>query len=170
MVCRHKVDQKGKVFSIADEFIHHTFNALLLANICHQLNISSPSEQIPHENTKEWLVSTAELLLKNSLMPIEPSTLHRSFLYTAFLYIDLREAIRFEGGSHVIRMWKFWLPIFLGTKCYNYATEGVNLLANLQADFPKHIAHIITHNRTVNTDGRPGYGKPIDQMVEHYNL
>ena len=22
----------------------------------------------------------------------------------------------------------------------------------------------------MNTDGRPGYGKPIDQIVEHYNL
>ena len=107
-------------------------------------------------------------------MPVASSdnvyTMHRSFLYTVFLYNDLRKAVRFEEGSHIIRMWRFWLPIFLGTKCYNYATEAVNLLANLQADFPKHIAHIVTHYRTVNTDGRLGHGKPIDQMVEHYNL
>ena len=95
---------------------------------------------------------------------------HRSFLYTAFLYHDLRKAVRFEEGRHIIRQCKLWLPIFLGTKCQNYATEAVNLLANVQADFPRHIAYIVMNNRTVNTDGRPGYGKPIDQMVEHYNL
>ena len=58
----------------------------------------------------------------------------------------------------------------MGTKCHNYATEALNLVANLKADFPKHIAYIATHNRTVNISGKPGHGKPIDQMVEHYNL
>ena len=97
-------------------------------------------------------------------------SMHRSFLYTGFLYQDRREAVRYEEGSHIITQWKLWLPLFLGTKCYNYATEAVHLLANLKADYPQHIAYIITHNRTVNIDGRPGHGKPIDQMVEHYNL
>ena len=174
IIHRYKVDQKGKVFSIADEFLQHCFTAHLLANICHQLKVSSPSEPIPHENSQEWLYSTAERILQGSLMPVESPdpiyAMHRSFLYTSFLYHDLRRAVRYEQGSHVIQQWKFWLPIFLGTKCNNYATEAVNLLANLQADFPRHIAYIVTHNRTVNTDGRPGHGKPIDQMVEHYNL
>ena len=107
-------------------------------------------------------------------MPVESVdpiySLHRSFLYIGFLYHDLREAIQYEEGIHIIRQWRMWLPIFLGTKCHNYAMEAVNLLANLKADFPYHIAHIATYNRTVNTDGRPGHGKPLDQMVEHYNL
>ena len=97
-------------------------------------------------------------------------SMHRSFLYTTFLYLDLRQAVRYEEGSHVIRQWRLWLPIFIGTKCHNYATEAVHLLANIKADFPKHIAYIATHNRTVNLSRRPGHGKPIDQMVEHYNL
>ena len=174
IVRRHKVDQKGKVFSIADEFIHNCFHAHLLANICQQLHITSPSDSIPHENTQEWLSSTAQLILQGSLMPatsMDPIySMHRSLLYTSFLYHDLREAVRYEEGSHVIRQWRLWLPIFLGTKCHNYATEAVNLISNIKADFPKHIAHIATHNRTVNTSGKPGHGKPIDQMVEHYNL
>ncbi len=65
---------------------------------------------------------------------VQPVRLHRSFLYTAFLYQDLRAAIRFEEGSHIIRHWKLWLPMFLGTKCHNYAYEAVNLIANLKAD------------------------------------
>ena len=174
IVCRRRVDQKGKVFSIADEFIRHCFQAHLLANICIQLQITYPSDPIPHTNTSEWLLSTAERLLQGSIMPVESVdpiySLHRSFLYIGFLYHDLREAIRYEERSHIIRQWRMWLSIFLGTKCHNYAMEAVNLLANLKADFPYHIAHIATYNRTVNTDGRPGHGKPLDQMVEHYNL
>jgi hypothetical protein len=38
------------------------------------------------------------------------------------------------------------------------------------ADFPKYIAFIATYNGTVNTENKPGRGKPIDQMMEHYNL
>ena len=63
-----------------------------------------------------------------------------------------------------------WLPRFIGTGRKNYATESVNITANLLADFPKHISYIVTNNRTVNTHGKIGHGKPIDQMVEHYNL
>ena len=174
IVRRHRVDQKGKVFSIADEFVKHCFHAHLLANICSQLKITSPSDPINHENSEVWLHSTAERVLEGSIMPAESTdplySMHRSLLYTCFLYRDLREAVRYEEGSQIIRQWKLWLPIFLGTKCHNYATEAVNLLANLQADFPQHIAYIATHNRTINTDGRPGHGKPLDQMVEHYNL
>lgn len=174
VIRRHKIDQKGKVFSVADEFVLHCFHAHLLANICFYFKITCPFDSIPHENTKEWLFSTAELILECSIMPTESMdpvyAMHRSFLYTAFLYHDLRQAVRYEEGSHIIRHWKLWLPIFLGTNCYNYAKEAVNLLANLKADFPLHIAYIVTHNRTVNTEGRVGCGKPIDQMVEHYSL
>ena len=176
IVHRNQVDQKGKVFSVADEFIQHCFHAHLLANICRQLQISCPSEHIPHENTCKWLCSTAEhiLQLHGSIMPaesIDPHySMHRSFLYTAFLYLDPRHAVRYEEGSHVIRQWRLWLPIFIGTKCHNYATAAVHLLANIKADFLNHVAYITTHNRTVNLSGRPCHGKPIDQMVEHYNL
>ncbi len=97
-------------------------------------------------------------------------SLHRSLLYIGFLYQDLRAAIRYKEGRHIIRQWKYWLPAFLGTNSNNYAKEAVCLITNLKADFPRHIAYIVTHNRKVNTDGRLGHGKPIDQMVEHYNL
>ncbi len=130
-------------------------------------------DTIPHEMTS-WLHDTAEQLLKASIMPTESDDtvylLHRSLLYTGFVYQDLRAAIRYEEEEHVIRHWKLWLPLFLGNKCHNYACEAVNLIANLKADYPKHIAHIVTHNRTVNVHGIASRGKPIDQMVKHYNL
>ena len=77
---------------------------------------------------------------------------------------------RFEDGPQITRHYKLWLPTFIGTEKRNYAVECVNVIANLTADFPKHLSYIATHNRTINTRGKVGHGKPIDQMVEHYNL
>ena len=80
----HKlVDKKGKTFSIADEFISHTFKAHLLAAVC----------------ALEWLETTARSICEKRLVPHESrcNILHRSFLHVAFMYIDLRNAIRNEG-------------------------------------------------------------------------
>ena len=86
------------------------------------------------------------------------------------MYIDLRNAIRSEEGQHIIRLWKHWSVLFLGLNKSNYSKEAMNLLANINASYPKWLTYIVTHNRTVNTHGKAGHGKPIDQMLEHYNL
>ena len=97
-------------------------------------------------------------------------TLHSHFVHYAYLYVDLREAIQWENGPVIVQHWKWWIPLFLGTGCKNYAQEAVHLTSNLTARYPKHTAYIATNNRTVNTTGKPGHGKPIDQLIEHYNL
>lgn len=168
---RLQVDKQVKIFSVGDEFLIHVFKAHLLAAIFSSLKISSISDSIPHDNSFTWLNSTAKSILDETIIPTTgESTMHRSFLHMAFLYIDLRNAIRFEDGPHIVRHYKMWLPRFIGTGRRNYAVECVHLIGNLYADFPKHISYIATHNRTVNTRGKRGHGKPIDQMVEHYNL
>jgi hypothetical protein len=171
---RTQVDKTAKVFNVADEFIVHAFKAHLKANICRLLKISDATENIPHLCTQQWLRDTADMIVKSAIMPMKSSdpmySLHRAFLHLGYLYIDLREAIRWENGPQIIRHWKYWIPRFIATGMKNYATESVRLVANLIADYPRHIAYIITHNRTVNVQGKPGRGKPVDQMMEHYNL
>ena len=166
-------DKAGKTFSVADEFVIHAFKAHLIAAACAHFNVKSPSETIPHDQTQEWLISTAKCIVETSVLPKphkdQLHDLHSSFLYAGFLYADLRNALKFEGDQ-IIRLWKHWLIYFLGTNRKNYANEALNLLCNLKATFPRHIAYIATHNRTVNTSGKAGHGKPTDQMLEHYNL
>lgn len=170
---RTLVDKAGKTFSVADEFVIHAFKAHLIAAACAHFNVKSPSETIPHDQTQEWLISTAKCIVETSVLPKphkdQLHDLHSSFLYAGFLYADLRNALKFEGDQ-IIRLWKHWLIYFLGTNRKNYANEALNLLCNLKATFPRHIAYIATHNRTVNTSGKAGHGKPTDQMLEHYNL
>ena len=95
---------------------------------------------------------------------------HKSFVHLTFLYLDLRLVIHWEDGEHILRHWKIWIPHFIGTGMKNYASEVANMIANMKADFPAHIAYIATHNHTVNMQGKPGMGKPIDQFIKHYNL
>lgn len=171
LVRRLQVDKNVKVFNVGDEFLIHTFKAQLLARILYSLKLTSISDTIKHDNSLEWLKSMAENLVRETIMPAdEAQTMNRAFLHMAFLYIDLRNSIRYEDGPHVVRHYKLWLPRFIGTGRRNYAVECINVIGNLCADFPKHLSYIATHNRTVNISGKIGHGKPIDQMVEHYNL
>ena len=145
-----------------------------MARICCFFGSSSPSEDIDHTVNLHWLEEKANLIAQQTIYPTHSSdpvyTRHRGFLHLGFMYTDLRRAIRWEDGVHIIRHWKLWLPRFVGTGCKNYATEAVKLITHHEADFPRHIAYIATHNRTVNTTGKSGRGKPVDQVMEHYIL
>lgn len=171
---RNQVDKNAKVFNTGDEFVIHAFKAHLLASIMSILELQSISDKILHENSLEWLKTKAEDLVQQTLMPVTSSdpvyTMHRAFMHAGFQYVDLRNAIRHEDGPHIVRQWKLWLPRLIGNGMKNYAVECVNMIANLGADYPKHIAYIAMHNRTVNMTGKAGHGKATDQMVEHYNL
>ena len=171
---RGLVDKAGKTFNIADEFVTHSVRAHMIAAICSHLGMSTPTDLLVHECSREWLESTAKSFVRSKVLPSESKDpvygLHRSFLYTGFMYIDLRNAIRLEEGQHIIRLWKHWSVLFLALNKSNYSKEAMNLLANINASYPKWLAYIVTHNRTVNTHGKAGHGKPIDQMLEHYNL
>lgn len=171
VIRRVQVDKKGTTFSISDEFIVHCFKAHLMAVICKHFDASSPSLLNGCILLEAQLQHTAESIVeKYMLVDQEEPNFQRSFLYTAYLYVDLRQAVRFEEGEHIIRHWRFWLPYFLGSGKNNYATEAATLICNIQALLPRHIAYMVKNNRTVNMDGHAGHGKPIDQMLEHYNL
>lgn len=133
IVRRLQVDKGVKVFNIGDEFLLDVFKAHFKASILPIVNIQTPSDPIVHQPTQQWLRSTAERIVDDVITPSVTSDLvlnfHRSFLHHMFMYVDLREAIRWENGPQIIRHWKCWLPRFLATGCRNYAAESVNLTA-----------------------------------------
>ena len=122
---RMKVDKAVKVFNVGDEFLVHVFKAHLAASIC-TFSAKSVSEAIPHDTSVEWLRSTAEILIRDTLMSEAAPTdqvyaMHRGFLHLAFMYMDLRNAIRFEEGAQIVRHWKLWLPRFIERTMQNKA-------------------------------------------------
>ena len=111
---RKQVDKGVKVFSTGDEFLVHTFKVHLAARIYSCMELQSTCDVIPHDKSLQWLQTTAEKLLPETIMPTNSSdpvyVMHPSFLHISFLYVDLRNAIRYEDGPHIVRLWKLWPP------------------------------------------------------------
>ena len=76
----------------------HAFRAHLLMSVISSIGIHDFSDSITHHDSEEWLHGQAEKLVKEILMPQTTDDpihmLHKSFLHHAFLYVDLRGAIR----------------------------------------------------------------------------
>lgn len=125
---RHKLDKHGTKFSVADEFVLHAFEAHLMAHILTFFEISSPAAPIPHECSLQWLQEKGQAIVDSILVLKETSDkvlqFSTSFLHSAFLYYDLRQAIRYEDGEHIIRHWQLWLPYFLGMGRKNYSRSS----------------------------------------------
>ena len=128
----------------------------------------------------QWLRDVAKTIVLRTFVAPEPThpsdeeddvyAYHRLLLHMGFLYANLRHSIRFNKSEDIIRMWRYWLIPLLGGGRSNYSNEAANLLANLAADWPEDLVQVFTYNRTVNMTGKVGHNKPIDQLVEHYNL
>ncbi|XP_066270851.1 uncharacterized protein [Branchiostoma lanceolatum] len=176
VVNRRSVDSLGKKFNPLDEFLHHACEAHLEAALLQHLEMGSPSEDV-EEMTEEELESLVQSFLAKYIFKrcsadrVDDAAFEctTSLLYHLMLYTDLRQCIRDEDGPAVVAHWRWWLPTFLGTKRTQYSTEAANHLANLMADWSPRTAHVLTHNRGVNTHSREGHGKPVDMLVEHYN-
>ena len=86
------------------------------------------------------------------------------------------QGIRFSVcGSNQVRAWTTnceTVEAVVAKTNWNWKEElcCVHQIANLCAELPKHLTFIAIHNRTVNVEGKVGRGKPLDQMIEHYNL
>ena len=107
IVQRTHVDKVVKVFNVGDEFLLHKFKAHLIAGIIHKFEISSSSDAIEHVISKKWLEQQAERLVGLLLIPKksdDPAYTDPIYhLHHAFLYVDLREAIRWENGPQIVR-------------------------------------------------------------------
>ena len=118
--------------------------------MCSLLDFASPSSDINHIATLEWLQQNAKDLVYQCLQPHQSGDPNLSLTQILFTqYINFRYAIRWEDGPQVIRHWELWHPRFLGTGCKNYSVESVELLSNIHANFPQsYCLHCITGQST----------------------
>lgn len=102
-----QVNKAVKVFSTGDEFLLHCFQSHLLASICKQLSINDPSDKIPHSMTSQWLEQTATANVQNTFRAESKDSqysFHRSFLRSAYHYINLCNEIKHKNGDDIIRL------------------------------------------------------------------
>ena len=83
---RKLVDKKGKTFSIADEFILHTFKAHLLAAVYDEFGVSSAHDNIPHDTSLEWLETTARAICEKRLVPQSPKMQYMHYTDHSYMW------------------------------------------------------------------------------------
>ena len=83
---------------------------------------------------------------------------------------EMRDAIKHGHPTRILRMLKFWAPIFYAGRSYNYANECMELLHNLLHDWPEDAAKVLLAGMLVNTTGKPDGFLETDLDVEHLNL
>ena len=100
-----KVDKAAKVFNVCDGFIVHAYKSHLLAAVCTQLKLESPDSLLMSQPCSGRKQKQKRLFHRSCIDPISDPVygLHHTFLHIAFLYVDLRSAIQFEEGEHIIR-------------------------------------------------------------------
>ena len=88
-ISRKLVSKSVKVFNVGDEFLLHTFKAHFMARICSVLGITSPTADIDHTPTLQWLKEKALMIVRETITPIQSTdpvyVKHRTFLHLAFL-------------------------------------------------------------------------------------
>ena len=89
-------------------------------------------------------------------------------LSMGLMYIHFRDAIKEGDGEHVLRSWKYMLPIFVATGRKNCAKEALLFIAH-QELVPGRLSQQMQWSRFVNTRGGTGHNIPADLHNEHLN-
>ena len=92
-----------------------------------------------------------------------------ALFYILMLLREMQSAVKLGHAGRIHRTLRFWLPIFYAAGSYNYANETMELLHNLEHDWPKPFAKFNMASMLVNPRGRAGDWKPTDICVEHLN-
>ena len=98
-----------------------------------------------HTHTRTQHACTTRTQRKQCLQMVRVSTVYRTGQTHTHTHTH---ALCREPPTHTVFIRTYVL-------CVCECTASVNLIANIKADFPKRIAYITTHNRTVNTSGKP---------------
>ena len=85
------------------------------------------------------------------------------------LYMEFADAIREGDGEHIIRCWRYFMPVFRAAQCTNYACESFNLLYQHLYTLSPRLSNQLMWSRFVNVHGRPGRNIPLDLHMEHLN-
>ena len=85
------------------------------------------------------------------------------------IYVEFSDAIREGDGVHVLRCWKYMLPIFSASGNKNYACEAANFLLQHTYVLSPRLSAQLLWSRFVNVHGKPGKNISVDLHMEHLN-
>lgn len=82
---------------------------------------------------------------------------------------EMQHAVKRGHPDRILRMVKYWMPMFYAAGSYNYSNECMELLHNYTHDWPKNYAQVAFNGMLVNPRGKQDGFKPADLSLEHLN-
>ncbi|KAJ7629163.1 hypothetical protein DFH06DRAFT_1006324, partial [Mycena polygramma] len=81
---------------------------------------------------------------------------------------EMRHAIKHGHPERMEHMFKYWTPVFYAGGSDNYANESMELLHNLNHDWPEDISPILCDSMLINNQGKPAKHKEVDILLLPY--
>ncbi|KAH7903018.1 hypothetical protein BJ138DRAFT_1021237, partial [Hygrophoropsis aurantiaca] len=119
-----------------------------------------------------YLIPSPDRLEAKGIKTLGGITVCRNAVLTMHDLMTLREmrhAIKYGHPTRIVRMLKYWTPMFYAGLSYNYANECMELLHNLHHDWPSDTAKVLLSGMLVNTTGKRDGFVETDLDVEHLN-
>jgi hypothetical protein len=148
------------------------------------LNITEPSQFPPKGLSKSQFLNLCTKIVDTYIFPsidaleadktktLAGNTVSGHAVLLAFDLMTLREmihSIKYGHPTRMLRMVKFWAPMFYAGRSYNYAHECMELLHNYYHDWPRDSADVMLAGMLVNTTGEIDGFLEGDLDGEHLN-
>ncbi|KAF8171146.1 hypothetical protein BJ912DRAFT_860647 [Pholiota molesta] len=124
------------------------------------------------EIADKFLLSSVDRLEFDGIKTVRGNTEsgHAIFLmHDLMLLREMRHAIKHGHPTRIHRVTRFWMPMFYAGGSFNYAHEFMELLHNMEHDWPIDSAQVAFNGMLVNSTGKPGGFKEADIRCEHLN-
>ncbi|KAK7013388.1 hypothetical protein R3P38DRAFT_2546058 [Favolaschia claudopus] len=166
-------------------FLDVVLRALVMKAAMSVLGLNSP-EKLGQNITHDGFLSLCSRISSNFLMPsidrleaegvktVTGSTRsgHAVLLMHDLMTLrEMRHAIKHGHPERMERMLKYWAPMYYAGGGYNYANELMELLHNLNHDWPADISPILRSGilMLMNNAGKASSFKETDIRVEQFN-
>lgn len=165
-------------------FLDATLRSLVLAAALQKLHLPNTTGLAQLSLDHTTFIQTCTTIVDSCLMPsigrleadgvkvVKGATVsgHTVLLMHDLMSLrEMRHAIKHGHPERIRRMLKYWTPMFYAGGGYNYANECMELLHNLEHDWPKDSAKVLLAGMLVNTTGQADGFLEADLDVEHLN-
>ncbi|KAJ7174157.1 hypothetical protein C8R43DRAFT_1102631 [Mycena crocata] len=165
-------------------FLDVVLRALVLRAAIVELGLSSPTQlqkcNIPAQHFKtlcsrivqRFLLPSVDRLEAEDIKTIPGSTESGNavlLMHDLMTIREMRHAVKHGHPERMERMIKYWTPMFYAGGSFNYANEGMELLHNLNHDWPADTAIILRGGMLMNNQGKAATFKETDIRVEQFN-
>ncbi|KAJ7245498.1 hypothetical protein C8J57DRAFT_1438306 [Mycena rebaudengoi] len=136
------------------------------------LELSSPAQLQQQKLSKNAFIAVFDRLEAEGVKTLSGSTESGNAVLLMHDLMTMREmchAIKHGHPERMERILKYWTPMFYAGGSFNYANESMELLHNLNHDWPSDISLILRGGMFMNNQGKPVTFKETDIRVEHFN-